>query len=119
VCSTLNVYDLKCVKETDAVPSHLLLTSIDLGNYYETVCRIAMNESRIVCLNCFGMNVIDLSLIHRLRCPDRDTSGHSSLYVGETGDNVLTFKSVKTLDFKNRSSADTQYIALNFTEHIA
>ncbi len=33
--------------------------------------------------------------------------------LGETGDNVNTF------DFKNRNSAETQRIAMNFTRHIA
>ena len=28
--SKLYVYDLKCLKETNAVPTHLLLTTIDL-----------------------------------------------------------------------------------------
>ena len=70
--SKLNVYDLKCLKETDAVPSHLLLTSLELP---WTVIKVAMNETRIVCLSKCGesyedMYVVDLKPIHRLRCPE-------------------------------------------------
>jgi hypothetical protein len=68
--SKLNIYDLKCLEELDVVPSHLLLTSIDLGTYLGSESRIAMNESRIVCVKYSAMDVIDLSLIHRLRCPE-------------------------------------------------
>ena len=70
VHSKLNVYNFKCLEELDDVPSHLLLTSIDLGEYFGSGSRIAMNESRIVCVNCYAMDVIDLSLVHRLRCPE-------------------------------------------------
>jgi len=70
--SKLDVYDLKCLKETDAVPSHLLLTSLELP---WTVIKVAMNETRIVCLSKYGesygdMYVVDLKPIHRLRCPE-------------------------------------------------
>ena len=46
--SKLSVYDLKCLKETETVPSHLLLTSFDLD---WIVKKVAMNETRIVCLD--------------------------------------------------------------------
>jgi hypothetical protein len=65
--SKLYVYDLKCLKETDVVPSHLLLTSIDLKC---KVTRITMNESRIVCRSLFHLKVIDLKHIDRMRCPE-------------------------------------------------
>jgi hypothetical protein len=65
--SKLSVYDLKCLKQTDAVPSHLLLISIDLNWIVE---KIAMNETRIVCLNSNTMYAVDLQPINRLRCPE-------------------------------------------------
>jgi hypothetical protein len=43
--SKLYVYDLKCLKETDAVPSHLLLTRIDLDG---EVVEMKMTETRLV-----------------------------------------------------------------------
>ena len=63
----LYVYDLKCLKETVAVPSHLLLTSIDLEFKIEVML---MNETRIICLSEKNMYVIDLQPIDRLRCPE-------------------------------------------------
>jgi hypothetical protein len=45
--STLYVYDMKCLKETDVMPTHLL-TTIDLKR---KVKRMTMNETRIVCLS--------------------------------------------------------------------
>ena len=73
VYSKLNVYDLKCLKETDTVPSHLLLTTIDLEC---KVKKMLMNETRIVCLydvprsrDC-KMYVVDLKPIERLKCPE-------------------------------------------------
>jgi F-box-like len=65
--SKLFVYDLKCLKETDAVPSHLLLTTIDLECQ---VKEMLMNETRIVCLSDHEMYVVDLKPIDRLRCPN-------------------------------------------------
>jgi hypothetical protein len=65
--SKLSVYDLKCLKEIDAVPSHLLLTSFDLD---WIVKKMAMDEHRIVCLSDKKMFVVDLKLIDRLRCPE-------------------------------------------------
>ena len=65
--SKLNVYDLKCLKETDAIPSHLLLTSIDLEG---KVKKVMMNETRIVCLENHIMYVVDLKPFDRLRCPE-------------------------------------------------
>jgi hypothetical protein len=64
--SKLFVYDLKCLKETAAVPTHLL-TTIDLGC---PVKEMLMNETRIVCLNNNKMFVVDLQSIDRLRCPE-------------------------------------------------
>ena len=66
-CSKLNVYDLKCLKETDAVPSYLLLTSIELP---WTVIKVAMNETRIVCLSYGNLHVVYLKHVDRLRCPE-------------------------------------------------
>ncbi len=63
--SKLYVYDLKCLKETDAAPSHLL-TTIDLECKVE---EMTMNETHIVCLTTNEMIVIDLKPIDRLRCP--------------------------------------------------
>ena len=65
--SKLNVYDLKCLKETDAIPSHLLLTSIDLEG---KVKKVMMNETRMVCLENHIMYVVDLKPFDRLRCPE-------------------------------------------------
>jgi hypothetical protein len=64
--SKLFVYDLKCLKETVAVPTHLLLTMIDLECQ---VKEMLMNETRIVCLSN-KMFVVDLQPIDRLRCPE-------------------------------------------------
>jgi hypothetical protein len=65
------VYDLECLKETDAVPSHLLLTTIEIERRVE---KMLMNETRIVCLypSCSDceMCVVDLKPIDRLRCPE-------------------------------------------------
>ena len=63
----LSVFDLKCLKETDVVPTHLLLTTIDLKC---EVKRMAMNETRIVCLSDKNMYVVDLKHVDRLRCPE-------------------------------------------------
>jgi hypothetical protein len=63
----LYVYDLKCLKETDTVPSHLLLTTIELKC---EVKKVLMNETRIVCLSDKNMYVVDLKPIDRLRCPE-------------------------------------------------
>jgi hypothetical protein len=63
----LYVYDLKCLRETAAVPSHLLLISIDLEC---PVKEVLMNETRIVCLTNNKMFVVDLQPIDRLRCPE-------------------------------------------------
>jgi F-box-like len=65
--SSLYVYDLKCLKETDTVPSHLLLTTIKLKC---EVKAMMVNETRIVCLNSNKMYVVDLKPIDRLRCPE-------------------------------------------------
>ena len=65
--STLYVYDMKCLKETDVVPTHLLLTTIDLKR---KVKRMMMNETQIVCLSHDCIDVIDLKPIDRLRCPE-------------------------------------------------
>jgi WD40 repeat protein len=68
-CSAkLHVYDLKCLKEIDAVPSHLLLTTIELECPFITWMH--MNESRIVCLSHGNLHVVDLKPIGRLRCPE-------------------------------------------------
>jgi F-box-like len=64
--SKLYVYDLKCLKETDTVPSHLLLTTIELECQ---VKKVLMNETRIACLSGRKMYVVDLKPIDRLRCP--------------------------------------------------
>jgi F-box-like len=64
--SKLYVYDLKCLRETTAVPTHLLLTTIDLEC---SVKEMLMNETRIVCLTNNKMFVVDLQPIDRLRCP--------------------------------------------------
>ena len=65
--SKLYVYDLKCLKETDAVPTHLLLTTIELDG---EVVAMRMNETRIVCLCGKNMFVVDLKPIDRLRSPE-------------------------------------------------
>jgi F-box-like len=65
--SKLHVYDLKCLKETDAVPSHLLLTTIDLEC---SVKEVLMDETRILCVSNNKMFVVDLKPIDRLRCPE-------------------------------------------------
>ena len=65
--TTLYVYDLKCLKETDVAPTHLLLTTIELRR---NVKRMAMNETRIVCLSYGLLHVIDLKHVDRLRCPE-------------------------------------------------
>jgi hypothetical protein len=52
----LHVYDLKCLKETDSVPTHLLLTTIDLEC---KVKEMLMNETRLVCLSYGDLHVID------------------------------------------------------------
>jgi len=65
--SKLYVYDLKCLRETDAVPSHLLLTTIDLEC---PVKEMLMDETRIVCLSNSKMFVVDLQPVDRLRCPE-------------------------------------------------
>ena len=65
--SKLDVYDLKCLKEIGAVPSHLLLTSFDLEC---PVKEMLINETRVVCLTNNKMFVVDLKPIDRLRCPE-------------------------------------------------
>jgi len=65
--SKLFVYDLKCLKETDSVPSHVLLTTIDLEFKAK---RMLMNETKIVGLCDKNMYVIDLKPVDRLRCPE-------------------------------------------------
>jgi F-box-like len=64
--SKLYVYDLKCLKDTDVVPTHLLLTTIEL---HCEVLAMMMNETGIVCLSYNNMHVVDLKPIDRLRCP--------------------------------------------------
>jgi GH43 family beta-xylosidase len=64
--SKLFVYDLKCLKEMDAAPTHLLLTTIELEC---EVKKMLMNETRIACLSDKKMYVVDLKSIDRLRCP--------------------------------------------------
>jgi hypothetical protein len=64
--TTLYVYDLKCLKETDCVPTDPLLTTIDLECI---VLAMLMNETRLVCLSYDKMCVVDLKPIDRLRCP--------------------------------------------------
>ena len=64
--SILYVYDWKCLKETAAVPSHCLLTSIDVEC---NVKRMVMNEYTIACIGNGEINVVDLQPIDRLRCP--------------------------------------------------
>jgi hypothetical protein len=67
-CSAkLHAYDLNCLKETDAVPSHLLLTTIDLERQVDWML---MNDTRVVCLIYENLHVIDLKPIDRLRCPE-------------------------------------------------
>jgi hypothetical protein len=63
----LHIYDLNCLKETDDVPSHLLLTTIELQ---WQVDRMLMTETRIVCLSYGDLHVVDLKPIDRLRCPE-------------------------------------------------
>jgi hypothetical protein len=65
--SKLYVYNLKCLKETDVIPSHLLLTRIDLDC---EVVAMMMTETRLVCLSKTNMYVVDLKPIDRLRCPE-------------------------------------------------
>jgi hypothetical protein len=65
--SKLYVYDFKCLKETDAVPSHLLLTTIDVECKIEAMM---MTDTRIVCISQDDSYVVDLLPIDRLRCPD-------------------------------------------------
>jgi hypothetical protein len=65
--SKLFVYDLKCLKETDAAPTHLLLTTIELKC---KVKKMLLNEIHIVCLNDCYVFVVDLKPIDRLRCPE-------------------------------------------------
>jgi hypothetical protein len=65
--SKLYVYDLKCLKETDAAPTHLLLTTIDLEC---DIGAMVMNETHIICLSGEKMYVVDLKLVDRLRCPE-------------------------------------------------
>ena len=60
-------YDLKCLKESDTVPSHILLTTIDLQC---KVVAMLLNEIYIVCLSDCKMYVIDLKPIDRLRYPE-------------------------------------------------
>ena len=68
-CSSakLHVYDLNCLKETDAVPSHLLLTTIELE--WEILWML-INETRIVCMSYSDLHVVDLKPIDNLRCPE-------------------------------------------------
>jgi hypothetical protein len=65
--SKLYIYDLKCLKETDTLPTHLLLTTIDLE------CKVSamlLHENRIVCLSNKDTYVVDLKPVDRLRCPE-------------------------------------------------
>ena len=64
--SKLYVYDLKCLKETDADPSHLL-TTIDLKCKIEAMM---ISDTRIVCLCQNDAHVVDLKPVDRLRCPE-------------------------------------------------
>ena len=63
----LFVYDLKCLKETDTVPTHLLLTTIDLRY---NVKEMRMNDAQIFCLCWDKMCAVDLKPIDCLRCPN-------------------------------------------------
>jgi WD40 repeat protein len=65
--SKLYIYDLKCLKETEVVPSHLLLTTIDLECKIEAMM---MTDTRIVCLCQNNAYVLDLKPVDRLRCPE-------------------------------------------------
>ena len=65
--SKLSVFDLKCLKETNLVPTHTLLTTIELDC---EVLAMMMNETRIVCLSDKNMYVVDLKPVDRLRCPE-------------------------------------------------
>jgi hypothetical protein len=65
--SMLYIYDLKCLKETDAEPTHLLLTSMKIKF---KVNKMAMNEHKIVYVGSQKTCVIDLKPIGRLRCPE-------------------------------------------------
>jgi hypothetical protein len=65
--SKLHVYDLKCLKETDSDPTHLLLTTIEVEG---EVVGMRMNETRIVFLTGKNMFVVGLKPIDRLRCPE-------------------------------------------------
>ena len=78
IYSKLYVYDLKCLKETDADPTHLLLTTIDLECKIEAM---RMNETRIVCLSDKNMYVVDLKPVDRLRSPE---SCSSSVFIDQT-----------------------------------
>ena len=78
IYSKLYVYDLKYLKETDADPTHLLLTTIDLECKIEAM---RMNETRIVCLSDKNMYVVDLKPVDRLRSP---VSCISSVFIEQT-----------------------------------
>jgi F-box-like len=65
--SKLYIYELKYLKEIDTVPTHLLLTRIDL---YCEVVAMRMTETRLVCLSKTNMYVVNLKPINRLRCPE-------------------------------------------------
>ena len=65
--SKLSVFDLKCLKEKNSVPTHTLLTTIELDC---EVLAMMMNETRIVCLSDKNMYVVDLKPVDRLRCPE-------------------------------------------------
>ena len=73
IFSKLYVSNLKCLKETETVPSHLLLTKIELECQ---VKKMLMNETRIVCLQTDHLMcadkiyVVNLKPIDRLRCPE-------------------------------------------------
>jgi hypothetical protein len=64
--SKLFVYDLECLKQINAVPTHLRLTTIEVKDKVEAMM---MNESKIVCRSKTNMYVIYLKHIDRLRCP--------------------------------------------------
>ena len=65
--SMLYFYDLNCLKETNTVPTHFLLTSMEIQF---KVRKMGMNEHKIACVGYHKDCVIDLKPIDRLRCPE-------------------------------------------------
>jgi F-box-like len=65
--SMLYVYDLNSLKENNVVPTHFLLTSMEIQFQ---VKKMGMNENKIVCVGYLKDCVIDLKPIDRLRCPE-------------------------------------------------